>query len=839
MSDNALTDAQARPFGINNVFQRYAVRHALENWVEEREEYHRERRITAEKFLGLLDRNVEGFTFQTFDDTGGKSKGLVRVLNGTLAQHWDALWQRNSQGAGIYVTINRTDGKGRTAENIVGVRALFVDLDGSPLEPVLQYKLPPHFVVESSPGKYHAYWRVDDVALDQFKPLQMALAARFGGDPKVSDLPRVLRLPGFYHKKAEPFLTHIVSTHDGPAYEVADFDFPPEAANDKKVNGGKNPFQEYGEQQYGQPSIEEVRAALVIQNHADVDRDRWIEIGLAVYAATDGSEEGFAAFDEWSQEWEGVSEKGEGYNADETRRVWESLQPREITAGTLFHYANEADPCWRDQIVDEPIDARQPEEQQPEERQNKKESARQAREAVADIKRQDMPPRPTENDVGMSIHDFRAFMPMPDKFIYGPTREMWPGSSVDARVRPIFIGRTESGEKVYIPASQWLKRHRPVEQMTWAPGEPLLIEHRLITEGGFIERRDVTVFNLYRPPNIVRGDASKAGPWLDHVRKIYPEDADHIIKWCAQRVQHPEVKINHALVLGGAPGIGKDTMLEPVKRAVGPWNCNEVAPSTVMERFNDFLKSVILRISEAHDLGEVSRYSLYERTKAYTASPPDVLRVDQKFVNGHHVLNCVGIVYTTNHKDSLYLPPDDRRHYVAWSELTKASFEDGYWNQLWGWYDNGGGDRHVAAYLAELDLSSFDPKAPPPKTAAFWFAVDANRAPEGSELADILDKMGRPTAVTVAQIAEKASYDFEKWLEDRKNRRAIPHRLAECGYVAVRNDIDTRDGQWRIGGKRQVVYAHESLSPRDRFKAVATLKEIEDAKEAEAAAKRG
>jgi hypothetical protein len=47
--------------------------------------------------------------------------------------------------------------------------------------------------------------------------------------------------------------------------------------------------------------------------------------------------------------------------------------------------------------------------------------------------------------------------------------------------------------------------------------------------------------------------------------------------------------------------------------------------------------------------------------------------------------------------------------------------------RIWGWYD-AGGDRHVAAYLAKLDLSTFDPKAPPPKTAAFWAIVEDRSA---------------------------------------------------------------------------------------------------------------
>jgi hypothetical protein len=36
----------------------------------------------------------------------------------------------NAGGAGVYVTVNQTNGKGRKATDIVRVRALFVDLDG-------------------------------------------------------------------------------------------------------------------------------------------------------------------------------------------------------------------------------------------------------------------------------------------------------------------------------------------------------------------------------------------------------------------------------------------------------------------------------------------------------------------------------------------------------------------------------------------------------------------------------------------------------------------------------------------------------------------------------------
>ena len=56
-----------------------------------------------------------------------------------------------------------------------------------------------------------------------------------------------------------------------------------------------------------------------------------------------------------------------------------------------------------------------------------------------------------------------------------------------------------------------------------------------------------------------------------------------------------------------------------------------------------------------------------------------------------------------------------------------------------------------------------------------------------------------------------------QWLKDPRNRRQIPHRLEAAGYVPVRNDADKHDGQWKVGGKRQTIYARRELSLRDRY----------------------
>jgi hypothetical protein len=219
------------------------------------------------------------------------------------------------------------------------------------------------------------------------------------------------------------------------------------------------------------------------------------------------------------------------------------------------------------------------------------------------------PKRAPEGAQAVTLDDFFAYTPM-HNYIYEPSREPWPGASVNARIPPVPLMRNgepvldDNGEQVMQTASAWLDQNKPVEQMTWAPGLPMIIRDRLVSAGGWIERKGVSCFNLYRPPEIELGDADEAGPWLAHVHRLYSkDDAHHVIQWLAHRRQRPQEKINHALLLGGPQGIGKDTMLEPPKRAIGPWNFSEVSPQHMFGRFNGFLKSVILRVSEARDLG--------------------------------------------------------------------------------------------------------------------------------------------------------------------------------------------------------------------------------------------
>jgi len=152
-------------------------------------------------------------TFQTFPEKPFKDTCRVspQIIHGKYSDVSKRLSDLNQQGHGIFVMVNQGDLKGRKAKNVQRVRAYFIDLDEAPIGPVLNAGEPPHILVESSPDKWHAYWFAKDCPLEQFRSRQEFFINKFSADPTVKDLCRVLRLPGYWHRKDIPFQTRLVT----------------------------------------------------------------------------------------------------------------------------------------------------------------------------------------------------------------------------------------------------------------------------------------------------------------------------------------------------------------------------------------------------------------------------------------------------------------------------------------------------------------------------------------------------------------------------------------------------------------------------------------------------
>ena len=377
------------------------------------------------------------------------------------------------------------------------------------------------------------------------------------------------------------------------------------------------------------------------------------------------------------------------------------------------------------------------------------------------------------------------------------------------------------------PCTRWAGRQ----------GHPQTIDGKLATEGGWVNHPDSKTFNLYKapPPRSLDGNPAEAAPWLALVRLIYPDHAEHILNYLAHCIQFPGVKINHALVLVGTPGIGKDTLLEPIGHGLGEWNFKEIRPMDVVGDHNDYRRCLVLRISETHDLGDTNRYAFYNATKTMLAAPPSMARINTKYVPQYYIPNVHCTIMTTNHgTDGLYLVADDRRHYVAGTDLRVSDHAEGYLPGIWGWYAAGGLD-HVVAYLHEHDLTGFDAKAPPAKTPEFWRLVDTGVSSAVPELRDAIEAIGggdgAPKAFTLDMLRAVANthYELHSWLSDRRHAKEVPHRMDDCGYMPVRCS-GPADGLWKINKRRVVIYASRELSGSERYQAAEALQKRENGK---------
>jgi hypothetical protein len=159
----------------------------------------------APRLLAALGK--DRFTSQTFADHAGATRRPV-IRHGPWRSQRRYLEAANRDGMGCFFMVNNGDLRGRATSNVIEVTAYFIDLDGAPLPS--DWPLAPTAIVESSEGRYHVFWRVIGALLDGFAHVQKHLSTLFDSDPKVHDLPRVMRLPGMVHSKGEPFRSRLI-----------------------------------------------------------------------------------------------------------------------------------------------------------------------------------------------------------------------------------------------------------------------------------------------------------------------------------------------------------------------------------------------------------------------------------------------------------------------------------------------------------------------------------------------------------------------------------------------------------------------------------------------------
>jgi AAA domain/RepB DNA-primase from phage plasmid len=150
-----------------------------------------------------------------WDHVFGDERGLLAIchndgpnfrthyFNHPKAADTAAEWalEKAQEGHEVYFCAHLLAEPRRIKENATAVHTLWGDLDGTG---VPEGKIEPTAVVQSSPGKFHCYWRMaDGIPPQAAELLNKRLALKIGADPSGFDLTQLLRVPGTANYKYE------------------------------------------------------------------------------------------------------------------------------------------------------------------------------------------------------------------------------------------------------------------------------------------------------------------------------------------------------------------------------------------------------------------------------------------------------------------------------------------------------------------------------------------------------------------------------------------------------------------------------------------------------------
>lgn len=265
-----------------------------------------------------------------------------------------------------------------------------------------------------------------------------------------------------------------------------------------------------------------------------------------------------------------------------------------------------------------------------------------------------------------------------------------------------------------------------VDRIDYAPKKSSVFEEDGITYGN-------SWFNGSEPDG-VQGDVSR---WLDHFKVLgWEKEMNHMIQWMAFTLRHPDIKINHMLILGSGEGGGKDWLLYPLMRAMGE-NHMTIDGEELLSSFDDYkLASKHLHINEVElgDHKEATKVS--NKLKPLATAPPFRLRVNQKSIKPIRVRNILSVSMTTNSQRPVHLNGTSRRIFAVWSNLNTRDQNDevlpewrDYWIDRWNWMQGEGAQACIWYLKNVVDLTNFNPGAAPPMTDFLRDIAESSKSP--------------------------------------------------------------------------------------------------------------
>jgi len=294
--------------------------------------------------------------------------------------------------------------------------------------------------------------------------------------------------------------------------------------------------------------------------------------------------------------------------------------------------------------------------------------------------------------------------------------------------------------------------------------------------------------NMWRRPT-VEGRPGDVRPWLRLIEALIqvPEERWYVIQWMAHCLRRQDLKINHNLLIGGAPRIGKDSIFQPLIRGLGEGhNVCQIQSDKLAEPYEDFFVGRKLVVIQEVLHAGVSHKRIENKLKPFGAAPPNRLELRRHGRPSISQRNVGQILAMTNYRDAIALDTGAARWYAVWCEPETPPWSVEEYQRYYQWLDSGGAEAVLYFLEHQVSLQGFQPGGQAPATP--WRDGLVMLAGESdsleTEIKDRIHQRVYPFHVDVVRaqdVCDSVTLAFTADRETRVSRRTVAAILQRLG----------------------------------------------------------
>ncbi len=362
-------------------------------------------------------------------------------------------------------------------------------------------------------------------------------------------------------------------------------------------------------------------------------------------------------------------------------------------------------------------------------------------------------------------------------------------------------------EKEAIPAAVfWLQSpsRRQHNNVAYEPGSPAITQQDEI--------------NLWQgwgcEPAV--GDMKPFFDLLNHLTNGDQDIIAYLIMWIAYPVQNPGCKLMVVVVIWSRlQGVGKSLLAEIIAGIYGD-NSTTITTEELEDKFNGWLRGKQFIVGE--EIAGADKRKFADMLKQLITGSK--ILINEKFQPRIELKNTVNFLFLSNLAAPVYVEEADRRYYVIHACEERQTEE--FYKDVWSWYENGGKAALLYHLKHKVDLASFNPHAPAPRTSDKDHVIELGRSSVERCLLELRDggDEGRPIRLG-EELAHLANTNLTAIARSLSQLGAPPSRRPYINGVRLKSHYAVTDyekwknatsEQWTEQIQKQLRHNPQSIS---------------------------